>query len=91
MLTKALLPCNLLLVNTGLLLAAEPSGGLALTHRVFEHGLCRSLGLEVVAKDFLLDIQLSITKAQRWFMELRLASSSSISRPPPQELGAWGI
>ncbi len=33
--------------------------------RVPEHGLCRSLGLEVGAKDFLLDIPKRTTELQR--------------------------
>ena len=43
------------LINTGFLLAAKPCNGLFVKDRVPEHGLCRSLGLEVGAKDFLLD------------------------------------
>ena len=43
------------LINTGFLLAAKPYKELLVEDRVPEHGLCRSLGLEVGAKDFLLD------------------------------------
>ena len=43
------------LINTGFLLAAKPYKELFVEDRVPEHGLCRSLGLEVGAKDFLLD------------------------------------
>ena len=40
------------LINTGFLLAAKPYKELFVEDRVPEHGLCRSLGLEVGAKDF---------------------------------------
>ena len=43
------------LIHTGFLLAPKPYQELFVEDRVPEHGLCRSLGLEVGAKDFLLD------------------------------------
>ena len=60
-LTKPELP----LIKTGFLLAAKPYEELRLGDRVPEHGLCRSLGLEVGAKDFLLDIPKRTTELQR--------------------------
>ena len=53
------------LINTGFLLAAKPCNGLFVKDRVPEHGLCRSLGLEVGAKDFLLDNTERTTYLQR--------------------------
>ena len=53
------------MIKTGFLLAAKPYKELRLGDRVPEHGLCRSLGLEVGAKDFLLDIPKRATELQR--------------------------
>ena len=53
------------MIKTGFLLAAKPYEELPMGDRVPEHGLCRSLGLEVGAKDFLLDIPKRATELQR--------------------------
>ena len=50
--------------------------------RVPEHGLCRSLALEVGAKDFLLDIPGKATLLQRWFMELGLLHQDPQAEEP---------